>query len=150
MEALAGAIEANGLVAALRASRYAYPLVNAVHLLGLAALFGSILVLDARMLGLGTAVPVGWVEAIAVPVAVAGFVVAVTSGAALFAVRAGGYIDSPVFLAKIAFVAVGTANAAIARATGLSDRMPRVVAAISVAAWTGAIVAGRMIGYIED
>ena len=39
-------------VAALRASRWVYPLVNTAHITGLAVLFGAILPLDLRLLGL--------------------------------------------------------------------------------------------------
>lgn len=52
------ALEASALAEGLRASQYAYPLVNAAHILALAALFGSILALDLRLLGLFQAVPV--------------------------------------------------------------------------------------------
>lgn len=46
-------------VAALRASRWVYPLVNTGHILGLALLFGAIIPLDLRMLGFWRSIRVG-------------------------------------------------------------------------------------------
>ena len=50
-------IAASPVAAALKSSRYAYPVVNAVHIMGLAALFGSIVTLDLRLLGAFRTVP---------------------------------------------------------------------------------------------
>ncbi len=149
MEAFVAALEGNTLVAALRASRYAYPLVNVGHVLGLATLFGAILLLDLRLLGVAPSVDAEALAGLAVPIAAAGLALAVATGALLFAVRAGEYLESPAFLAKMAFVGLGLANAIGQRASGLAARLPRLAATVSLVAWTGALIAGRLIGYLE-
>lgn len=141
------ALEATGVATALRVSRWAYPIVNVAHVLGLAALFGAILVLDLRLLGAWRSVAAETLARPAVTVAAAGLLVAALSGALLFSVQALDYAAMGVFQVKIAAVAVGVANAAGMRATGLADRLPRTTALVSLAAWTTAIVAGRLIGY---
>lgn len=131
----------------LRTSWWAYPLVNVVHVLGLAALYGSVVALDLRLLGVWRAVPRDHLSRPLVAVAAAGLAVALVSGALLFAARAAEYAAMPVFLAKIGFVALGLVNAAAMRVSGLEARRPRLAGAVSLVAWTGAIVLGRLIGY---
>lgn len=147
MEAIAAALEASGPAQFLRQSWWAYPLLNIAHLLGLATLFGAILALDLRLLGCFRAAPLAGLEAVSTRVAAAGLALAVVTGLALFAVRAGDYVGMPVLWAKLGFVALGLVNAAGMRASGLARRLPRLTAAISITAWTGAIAAGRLIGY---
>jgi hypothetical protein len=135
---------------ALRASRWAYPLVNVGHVLGLAALFGAILVLDLRLIGVWRGVDAAAIERPAVTVAAAGLAVAAVTGGLLFSVRASEYAALGVFWVKIGFVAAGTLNAVVMRATGLGRKVPAIAAGLSLIAWTGAIVAGRLIGYWES
>ena len=47
-----GALQDAALVGALRRSHWVYPLVNAGHIVGLALLFGAIVPLDLRLIGL--------------------------------------------------------------------------------------------------
>lgn len=141
------ALQETGVGVFLRRSWWAYPLVNIVHVLGIASLFGSILVLDLKSLGLFRRVPRDALERPAVTVAAAGLAVALVSGFLLFTARASEYAAMTVFLAKVAFVVLGTVNAVAMRATGWDARVPALAAAVSLAAWTGAIVAGRLIGY---
>ena len=52
------AIEASGLGVAMRQWLWLYPAVEVVHLAGIALLFGSIAVLDLRLLGLSRSIAV--------------------------------------------------------------------------------------------
>ena len=58
-------------VAALRASRWVYPLVNTAHVVGIALLVGAIAPLDLRLLGLWRGVPLHLLARVLQPVAVA-------------------------------------------------------------------------------
>ena len=51
------AVEASGIGRFMRESLWAYPGVEVVHIAGLGLLFGSIVVVDLRLLGLGRSVP---------------------------------------------------------------------------------------------
>ena len=148
MQAVLTAIEGIWLVEDLRASRWVYPLVNIGHLIGLAGLFGAVLVLDFRLLGLWRATDISVIEPPLVRVAAAGLALALMTGLLLFAVRANEYAAMPVFWTKIALVALGTGNAVLARFTGSDTTRPKLTAATSLLAWLGAISAGRLIGYM--
>jgi len=142
---------------ALAASRHVYPLVNAAHILGLAALFGSILALDLRLLGAFSAMPVRPL-AMALPrVAASGLALAVLTGFLLFTVEPFDYAAHPAFLTKVALVGLGTAHALLVHRSAawkalVRDDAPvgphlRTSAALSILLWTGAIVAGRLIAF---
>ncbi len=150
-------LEASPLAEALAASRYVYPLVNAAHILGLATLFGSILALDLRLLGAFPAIPVRPL-ALALPrVAASGLVLAALTGFLLFTVEPFDYAANSAFLAKVSLVGLGTVHALLLhRSEGwkalVRDDAPvgwrlRSSAALSIALWTAAIFAGRLIAF---
>lgn len=150
------ALEASAPAEFLRASRYAYPLINAAHILALAALFGSILALDLRLLGLFRTVPVAPLARILPRLSGIGLAVATPTGIALFSVQPFDYLAHPVFAVKLALIALGAANALLLHRTAgwreilLGGGVPnsaRAAAAISLTAWTGAILAGRLLAF---
>jgi hypothetical protein len=146
LEALA-ALEAWGPVAALRLSRWTYPAVSALHILGIALLVGAILPIDLRLLGLSRRGPDAAALATAlVPVAAAGLALAAVTGAMLFAVSAREYAANPAFLAKLGLVALGALNALAFRRTGRGRRA--LAGAISLMAWLAALAAGRLIAFV--
>jgi hypothetical protein len=138
---------------------WTYALVNLVHLLGVASLFGSVVVLDLRLLGLWRRVPVRALADAAIPVARTGFAVAAASGVGLLASNATDYVDNPFLLIKFPAIALGLANAVLlgrsaawhaerrASATGDQRRRLAVMGGVSLASWLTAVTAGRMIGY---
>src|SRR5690348_15381717 len=99
-------VEASALGQAMRSSGpWAYAVVNLLHILGIATLFGSVLLLDLRLIGLWRRVPLAGLAAVAVPVAACGLAIALTTGVGLFATRATEYYGNP-FL-SIKFPALG-------------------------------------------
>lgn len=156
LEAALTALEASAPAEYLRASRHAYPLVNAAHILALATLFGSILALDLRLLGLFRAVPVAPLARTLPRISAAGLGVALLTGLALFSVQPFDYLAHPVFPLKLALIAFGAANALLlhrsagwqrALAEGGVPAQVRAAAALSLLAWSGAIVAGRWLAF---
>ena len=157
---LFASIEASALGRVMReSSPWTYPIVNLTHILGIASLFGAVLVLDLRLLGLWRHVPLRALADAAVPVARGGFVVAAASGVGLISANATDYVGNPFLLFKFPAIAVGLANALVlarsaAWGAGL-DGVPSagqrrrlgIMAGVSLASWLTAIAAGRMIGY---
>jgi len=150
-------LEASPLAEALAASRYVYPLVNAAHIVGLAALFGSILTLDLRLLGAFPAIPVRPL-AVALPrVAASGLVLAILTGFLLFTVEPFDYAANTAFLIKVSLVGLGTVHALLLHRSAawkalVRDDAPiggrlRSSAALSIMLWTAAILAGRLIAF---
>ena len=153
---LFAALEATALARALRDSVWAYPLVNAAHILGVALLVGSIVPLDLRLLGIWRKLPVRPLWHVLTRIAGAGLVLAATFGVLLFITRAAEYAVSNLFLCKMLAVAVGVVNiialrafvpAVLASAHGEPDRRVRVAAAVSLVAWLTTLALGRLVGY---
>lgn len=153
------ALEAAALARGLRDSVWAYPLVNAGHVAGVALLVGAIVPLDLRLLGLWQSVPLAPLWQVLTRTAAAGLLLAVGFGFLLFMTRATEYADSRLFIFKIAVVAGATANALFLRLAvsceGLqtdsaSAKLPlgvQLSAAISLISWLTALILGRLIGY---
>jgi len=138
---------------------WSYGVVNLVHILGVATLFGSILVLDLRLLGLWARAPLVAVATPVVPLAALGFTVAVVSGACLLATNASEYAGNPFLLIKFPAIALGLVNVAAlnalpawkARAVRAPAERERfqlaAVGGASLVCWLTALAAGRLIGY---
>ena len=146
------AIEAARPIVALRDSYLAYPLINAVHINGIGLLFGAIVALDLRLLGLRRAAgPAEGFAGLLVPVAIGGLLLAIPAGLLLFATDARAYAASPLFQAKILIIGLAIGNALLLRASarrGTASRHGTAFAAgASILLWLGAIILGRLVGY---
>jgi hypothetical protein len=140
-------------------SLWTYPIVNLLHIFGIAALFGGALVIDLRLLGLWRGISLSAVSATAVPISKTGFAVAAATGVGLLAANASEYIGNPFLLIKFAAIAVGVSNVAMLsrsaawkahRTRELSPHEQRLLAvfgAVSLVTWIAAVTAGRMIAY---
>jgi hypothetical protein len=138
---------------------WTYGIVNLVHILGVCCLFGSVLILDLRLIGLWRNVGLSAISAPAVPVAAVGFAVAAASGVCLLATKATEYAGNPFMYIKFPAIALGLVNVAIlTRLSAWRDRARRELSArersqlavaggISLLCWIIAVAAGRMIGY---
>jgi len=153
-----GAIEMSALGVAMRQSLWLYPIVEIVHLTGIALLVGSIAMLDLRLLGFSNSVPVRRLASHILPWTAASFMLIVPSGLAMFVAHAGDFIASPVFVLKLCLILAAGVNAAVFHAgvfRGASDwdvnRAPpagaRVAAALSLALWVSVIACGRLLAY---
>ncbi len=146
MTELLAAIEALAVAEHLRVSRWTYPVVNGLHILGLALLYGAVVPLDLRLLGLWKTVGIADLSRVLVPVGAAGLAVTLATGLLLFATQAAHYASMTLFWAKMALVALALANAGAAIL--MPARLPRsALAALSILCWTGAIFAGRFLGF---
>ena len=152
-------LESSMLGHAMRSSGvWTYGVVNLVHILGVSTLFGAVLVLDLRLLGLWRTVPLPSIAGPTVPVATTGFVMAALTGPAMLATNATEYVDNPFLLIKFPAIALALLNVAVVSSrpawkamgrepTPADRRMLAIGGAVSLAAWLTAIGAGRMIGY---
>ena len=153
-------LEGSALGHAMRESGvWTYGIVNLIHILGVASLFGAVVVLDLRLLGAWRNVALDAIARPTVPVAGTGFAVAMTSGICLIATKATEYVGNPFIYVKFPAIALGVLNVVAvnrlpawkARKTReLSAREQRqltVAGAVSLVCWLTAISAGRMIGY---
>ena len=139
---------------------WTYAIVNVAHILSVSTLFGSVLLLDLRLLGLWSRrVRIADLSTAVEPVGMTAFLVAVVTGAALLATKATAYVDNPFLLIKFPAIGVGMLNAGIlnlmpawkdvdVRALRPGERRQLAMfGGISLASWVTAVTAGRMIGY---
>lgn len=151
-------LESSGIGRALRESLWAYPAVETIHIIGLAALFGSVLVVDLRLLGIGRAIPVTRLARLALPVTVGAFLLVVVSGTLLFTAHAAEFLENRVFVIKLLLIVAAGANAGILHSGPLTNVaawdtavMPppqvRAAAALSLLLWPAVIACGRLLAY---
>lgn len=153
-------LEGSALGHAMRESGvWTYGVVNLAHILGVSSLFGSLVVLDLRLLGLWRGVAVGALSQATVPVATAGFAVAVASGTCMIATNATDYIGNPFLFIKFPAIGLGLVNVAVLHRQPAwrerKDREPSpreqgrlaLIGAVSLLSWLTAAASGRMIGY---
>ena len=134
-------------------SVFAFPLVLALHTIGLALLVGLNAALDFRILGVAPQVPVAAFRRF-LPIMWAGFWLNAVSGVLLLVAYPTKALTNPVFYLKLGLIAVATAILLAVRRRLLSEPVPssrpgpvKLLAAASLVCWAGAIIAGRLLAY---
>ena len=143
MDGLLLELQQSGLAQAMRSARWLYPAVNTAHIFGLALLFGSLVVLHVRTLEWSRGPDNAALDRLVTPIAAAGLLLAMASGAAMFSTDAVKYAGSTLFLAKMGLVAAGIVNVAWLK----RKRAARPAALISLTVWAAVIIFGRLLGY---
>ena len=154
------ALEQSALGVWMRTSSlWVYPIVNLLHIFGIATLFGATTIIDLRLVGLWRRIPLAAVAQTTVPMATGGFFLAAPTGIALLATKATEYDGNPFLLLKFAAIAIGLVNVAALNAvpawrsrrvrdlTAAEERGLALYGGLSLAAWTTAVAAGRLIAY---
>ncbi|WP_333879347.1 DUF6644 family protein [Methylobacter sp.] len=146
---------------ALRESVYAFPIVEGLHLIGLAFSVGLLFFVDLRLLGVFLRqVPVADIMNPLRPWLLGGFVLTFVTGVLLFIAAATKIILLPVFLFKLGFIALAGINALwfelkwgkSASAWGWSTELPAKVKFAGFASlllWSLVIITGRLIPYLS-
>jgi hypothetical protein len=156
MDAFLAALGGSGVAGLLRSSIYVYPLVNAAHILGFALLVGTIVALDARILGYARTVPLADAARLLLPFTIGGLVLAIVAGVALFIVKPQEYWANPVFLVKLGLIVLAVANAfsfrlrpawRMAHDGGIVTPGLRASDVLSLCLWIAVLFAGRLIAF---
>lgn len=132
---------------------WGYPIVLSLHAIGMATMVGISLMLCFRVLGFASNIPISafipfW------RIALAGFVVNLFSGVALFFGSASELFYNWPFRIKIVLVIIGLILTwrlvrICIRGSGDITTGHRKLAAIAVLIWLSALVSGRLIGYFS-
>lgn len=142
---------------ALTRSPTLYMFLNASHILSLGVLIGASLVLDLRVLGLLSRMPLRETVATLWKVSATGLAFAIITGLLLFSVRPVEYAGNVAFLAKIALVTLGVVNALLVHrsagwkavlAGGPPSPVLKATVLLSLVVWISAVIAGRWIGFL--
>ncbi|MGH6689110.1 MAG: DUF6644 family protein [Vicinamibacterales bacterium] len=138
---------------------WTYAILNLFHIIGVSTLFGSILMLDLRLMRVTRHVPIDALARVSVPLAKGGFAVAAATGVTMLCTNATEYVGNPFLLIKFPAILLGVVNVGLIsrlpawratrerELTAREDRQLTVMGALSLASWLTAVAAGRMIGY---
>lgn len=153
MTALVQLMQNAGVSVAIRDSFWLFPAIEGVHLLALALLGGTVLIVDLRLLGLGLVGESAASVARAVrPWMWGALVVTLVSGVLLFGSQATGYAANPMFQLKMAVLVAAVSVSVVLEPRVLTDAPASRVragatAVTSLALWTTVGLAGRGIGF---
>jgi hypothetical protein len=154
-------IEASAIGEWMRTSLLAMPWVNAIHVLCVALVFGSILVVDLRLLGLlDRTRAITRVAQEMLRWTWVAFAGAVITGVLYFAANATTYWFNTAFRFKLLAILLAGLNMAVFQLVtwrGVSawdrgaptPRAARLAGALSILIWTTVIVLGRIIGFTK-
>lgn len=148
-------LENTTIAAWVSTSLWGYPMMLAMHVIGLACVAGIFILLDLGLLrlvqgirpgALRTAFKIGWF----------GLILNLASGVALFSSQATTLVQNVPFLLKMSLIVMGVIFTAhvhlqvVRQGESLHDHAGiniRLPAAASLLCWLSAIVAGRLIAY---
>jgi len=136
---------------------FVWAIVESIHFLGLCLLVGAIGMFDLRLLGLARRVPIAAVHRL-IPWGLFGFAINICTGVMFVLTEPDQYIYNPSFHLKLLFMALAGINAgtfyltSYRRAFGSTATLDapmraKVIAAISLSAWVGVIICGRLITF---
>ena len=143
----------------IRDSLFTFPVLESIHVVGLALVFGTIAILDLRLLGVAsTDRPVSRLMADLLKWTWAAFALTALTGGLMFSTNALVYFHNTFFRAKMLLLVLAALNMLVFELTARKTlgrwdagaRTPpiaKVVATMSILIWVGVIVAGRAIGF---
>ncbi|MDB5461542.1 MAG: hypothetical protein JWO72_3283 [Caulobacteraceae bacterium] len=152
-------VEQTGVAAWVREDALAFPVLEAVHVSAVMLVFGSICMMDLRLLGAASlSQPVTRLSDEVLPWTWTAFAVAVVSGSLLMSGQAGAYAVNAQFQLKMALMLAAGCNMALFhfgvwRGVDAWDRAvapparAKLAGFLSLALWIGVIVAGRWVGW---
>lgn len=157
--ALLGSLERSALAVSIAESKWAFPTIETIHVIALTLMFGTVLIMDLRLLGLASVkqryialkrdvLPWTWWA----------FGGAVVSGCLMFITQATDYYENEAFRVKLFLLLLAGINMLvfelmIARSAADWDRessVPwpgKVAALLSIALWISIVFFGRRVGF---
>ncbi len=135
----------------LKTNPYAYPSLEIAHIIGIALVFGTLWIVDMRILGLMRNIDVNQLAKHIIPWTIAGFLLVAVTGLTMFVSRAGDLINNPAFVVKMCLIFAAGTNAAVLHARGAIDVtkvITKVQAVLSILIWVAVIACGRWIAYV--
>jgi hypothetical protein len=152
-------LQRTSLAVQIRDSLFAFPLIESAHVIGLTLVFGTIAIIDLRLLGVAsTERSFQRLASDTLKWTWAAFAVTALTGALMFMTNATVYFHNVYFRAKIVLLLLAAINVLVFEVTAGRtiqrwDQAPsapplgRAIATVSLVVWVAVIVAGRMIGF---
>jgi hypothetical protein len=147
--------ESAEFIVAMRRSLWLFPVIESLHLIGLALIGGALLVVDLRLLGFGLRrQPVAILARDAEPWLIGSLLVMLPTGFLLFMSSAVKCYYLPVFWVKMATLLLALVftfsirrPVAMAVEAGVNPVWPKAVGAVSILLWSTVAIAGRFVGF---
>lgn len=136
---------------ALAAHPWAYPLLEVVHLAGIALLLGNLVLLELRVFGAGAVLPVAALARLSLGLVALGFALAGASGLLMFATQAQELLANRAFTVNMGLLVLAGCNAAWFHGRGSLQRLDGLAKAqmlVSTLIWLTVLACGRWIAYI--
>ena len=161
VDGLLAALDNTDLASLVRGDwQWAFPIIETFHVISLALVFGSIVMVDMRLLGLASRnSSVSKLSAEVLPYTWIAFVLAAITGSILFVSNPRIYFHNPQFDLKFLCMFLAGVNmvvfhfGAYRHVLQWDNRLPpplaaRVAGGLSILLWMGVIFFGRWIGFI--
>ena len=139
------------MLTALGAHPWAYPMLEVVHLIGVALILGNLVLLEMRVFGWASALPIEPLARLSLGLVGVGFGLALVTGLLMFGTQPGELLANRVFTAKMALIMLAGCNAGwfhARRSLQLQDTTARVSMLLSSVIWILVITCGRWIAYV--
>src|SRR6476646_1701439 len=155
MSGVLASLEASHLAGRIRDSLYLFPFIESFHVIGLTMVFGTIAILDLRLLGVASRRrPFSRIASDIMKWTWAAFGLTVATGLLMFITNADVYYHNLYFRLKMAMLVLAGVNVLVFEVTASRSiarwdndrRAPaagRVAAAVSLVLWIGVIFMGR-------
>jgi hypothetical protein len=146
-----------GIQSTINETPWLWPAMEAAHFLGMAILFGVVLVVSLRVLGYAKKMPLAALHRL-LPLGVLGLLVNIVTGMVFFIGDSGRYVAIEAFFWKIALIVIGGASLMFftmfdrpwsLRADDNAAPIAKVMAAATILLWAGVLLAGRLLPYLE-
>lgn len=144
-------------VGAIMRTKWAWPICETLHFLGLSMLIGAVGIFDLRLLGAAKRIPIAALHRV-IPWGVSGYILNLLTGLTFLTTEPDQYIYNPSFHFKLLFMGIAGLNvlafySSVFRKVqvpgpGGATRWPaKLVASASLICWIGVIVCGRMLTF---
>jgi len=152
-------LEETGLASGIRDSLYVFPILESIHVMALSVVFGTITVVDLRLLGFASSGrPFARMSSELLRITWGAFAVAALTGTLMFMTNARVYYNNTPFRVKMVLLALAGLNMALfhltaGRSIARWEKAPaapgigRLTASLSLALWIAIVFAGRVIGF---
>jgi hypothetical protein len=159
VDALLKTLEASGLATRIRDSLFLFPLIESTHVIGLALVFGTIAIIDLRLLGIAsTQRSFQRMASDILKWTWGAFALTALTGLLMFTTNATVYYHNLFFRTKMLLLVLTGINMLFFELTAgrtvhgwdqapSAPRAGKAVAVLSLAMWLGIICMGRLIGF---
>lgn len=132
-------------------SSWAYPVLEIVHIIGIAMLLGNLVLLELRVFGSGKNLPVADLARLSLGLALLGFSLAAMSGGLMFATRPAELLSNRAFTLKMVLLFTAACNAGWFHARQSLEKLDftaRALMVVSTLIWVAVVACGRWIAYL--